>query len=183
MSFLTQPFSASFLAFGVQRKIDTIKVNVVMNESTNDTLTITKQPVQQGASISDHAYKEPTVFSMTAHFQDNLITSLSKIYQSLLDLQSSRVPFTVLTPKRIYKSMLMSSLSMTTDKTTENILSVSISMQEIIIVNFTTVQVPRKNQKSVGKTGATQKAGPKSFLVNIKEGAAAAISGVSGALR
>lgn len=169
MSFLDQPITLSNL-FGTKRKIGDIQVNVVTTESTNDTLTITKQPVQQGASITDHAYKEPTTLSMQIYFQDNLFTSLSKIYQNLLDLQASRVPFDVITPKRIYHNMLMSALGNTTDKTTENVLSIQISFQEVIIVAVSTTQVPRARQKNAGATGKTENSGPKSALFSLKQG-------------
>ncbi len=184
MSFLIQPITLQSL-FGKDRKVGEITMNVVINESTNDTLTITKQPVQQGASITDHAYKEPTAFSMTAHLKDNSVLGtlaslnpfgagsaggLSKLYQDLLDLQVSRVPFDVITPKRIYRSMLMATLGVTTDKATENILAVTMSFQEIIIVAVVTTQVPRLRQKFPGATGATQNAGKKSALLSLKEG-------------
>lgn len=171
MSFLSQPIS--LIPIQPQRTIGPITVQVIINESTTDTLTITKQPVQQGASITDHSYLEPTVFSSTAYFKDNSVnsltspsTGLSKLYQSLLDLQSSRVPFNIVTPKRIYKSMLMSSLTQTTDKSTENILSISMSFQQIIIVSVTTVSVPRSNQKNPAATGATQNAGQKQSAIS-----------------
>lgn len=152
------------------RKIGSITVNVTITESTNDTLTITKQPVQQGASITDHAYKEPTIFQVQALFADNLNRSLSKVYQELLDLQSSRVPFDIVTPKRIYKQMLISSLGLTTDKKSENILSILMSFQEVIIVAVTTTTVPRKKQKRPAKTGKTENVGKKSAILNLKEG-------------
>ncbi len=167
MSFLSEPIT--LIPVKPVRKIGTISVNVVVSENTNDTLTITKQPVQQGASITDHAYKEPTVFSHTIYFRDNLSLSLSKIYQNLLDLQVSRVPFDIITPKRIYHNMLMASLGQTTDKNTENCLAINASYQEIIIVPITTTTVPRTQQKNPGTTGATQNAGKKSALLSAKE--------------
>ena len=173
MSFLSQPVTLQSI-FGKNRMIDSIEVQCIINESTNDSLTVTKQPVQQGASITDHAFKEPTVLSMTIHQQDTSLISgiantfsgngLAKIYQQFLDLQSSLTPFTVITPKRIYTSMLMSTLSVTTDKTTENILAINASFQQIIIVSVTTASVPRAQQKNAGATGATQAAGKKSAL-------------------
>ncbi len=168
MSFLSEPIS--IIPIRPVRKIGSITVNVVINENTTDTLTITKQPVQQGASITDHAYKEPTGFSTSILFKDNLTTSLSKIYQNLLELQTSRVPFDIITPKRIYKSMLMATLSQTTDKNTENCLAVNASFQEIIIVKVSTTQVARKNQKNAGATGKTEKAGKKSGALILTEG-------------
>ena len=167
MSFLSQPLQDVLL--GPTRLIDTIAVQVVIDENANDTLTITKQPVQQGAVITDHAYSEPTVLAMTIYFSGNstlsfIPTPLNAIYQQLLQLQSSRVPIVVTTPKRTYLSMLISSLSQLTDKYTENCLKISISFQQIIIVSVSTVQVPRVRQKNPGSTGATQPAGAKSSV-------------------
>lgn len=182
MSFLTQPITLQSI-FGPKRKIGPIDVQVVTDENTNDVLTITKQPVQQGASITDHAYKEPTTFAMRVLFKDQNILSaflstftgsgLSKIYQDLLDLQNSRVPFDVLTPKRIYHNMLFSALSQTTDKATENCLAIAASFQEVILVSVSTVQVPRSSLKNPGSNGATQNAGKKSALLSLKEGVGA----------
>lgn len=169
MSFLSEPITLQSL-FGKDRSFGPITVNVVVSETTNDTLTITKQPVQEGASITDHAYKEPTVFSMQILFRDNLSKSLSKIYQDLLNLQNDRAPFAVITPKRIYKSMLISTLGMTTDKSTENCLSISVSFQEVIIVSVVTTKVPRARQKDPGTTGATQTAGKKSAALLFVQG-------------
>lgn len=182
MSFLSEPITLQSL-FGVKRKIGPINVQVVTNESTTDKLQITQQPVQQGASITDHAFKEPTQFSMTALFKDNSLISgllntftgngLSKLYQDLLDLQNSRVPFDIITPKRIYRNQLFASLSQTTDKATENCLSVTMSFQEIIIVSISVVTVPRSGLKNPGANGATENAGKKSALLSLKEGVGA----------
>lgn len=175
MSFINASTLLSSI-FPKNRMIGDIEVDVIISENTNDTLTITKQPVQQGASITDHAYKEPTTLSMSIYFKDNGIfrfganQSLKEIYQSLIDLQTSRVPFPVATPKRIYSNMLISSLGMTTDKRTENCLAILISFQEVIIVSVSTTQVPRLKQKFPGITGKTEKAGKKSALVSLKEG-------------
>lgn len=163
MSFLSQPITLQSL-FGQKRSFGPIEVQVVVSETTNDVLTITRQPVQQGASITDHAYKEPTTFAMQILFQDNLTTSLSKIYQDLLDLQNDRAPFEIVTPKRIYRSMLISSIGVTTDKRTENILSVSISFQQVILVTVSTATIPRARQRNAGATGKTEPAGKKSAL-------------------
>lgn len=168
MSFLSEPIS--IIPIRPTRKIGDITVNVVLSENTNDTLTITKQPVQQGASITDHAYKEPTIFTSQILFRDNLTLSLSKLYQNLLDLQMSRVPFDIITPKRIYRNMLIATLAQTTDKTTENCLAINASFQEVIIVKVSTTQVPRVKQKNAAATGKTENAGKKSALQSLKEG-------------
>lgn len=176
MSFLSQPIS--IIPIQPQRTIGPIKMQVVVNETTGDVLTITKQPVQQGASITDHSYMEPTSFSSTALFQDNSLsipqeisnfttpsTGLAKIYASLQALQSSQTPFNIVTPKRTYNNMLMAALGQTTDKSTENCLAVHMTFQQVIIVSVSTTNVPRTNQRNAGKTGATQQGGQKSLIV------------------
>lgn len=169
MSFLSQPITIQSL-FGKNRSYGPITFQVVVNESASDILTITKQPVQTGASITDHAYKEPTTFSMQVLFQDNLTISLSEIYKDLLKLQIDRAPFDLVTPKRTYENMLLASIGQTTDKHTENILSVSLSFQQVIFVSVaTTDQVPRNRQKNAAATGATQPGGKKSALLTGRE--------------
>lgn len=179
MSFLSQPLQDILLK--PTRKLGSISLQVVVTENTTDTLTVTKQPVQQGASITDHAYMEPTSFTHTIYFTSGATTlglsagkSLDQIYKELLDLQSSAIPFDIVTPKRIYHDMLMTSLSQTTDKLTENCLSIHASYQQIIIVPVLATTVPRSRQKNPGSNGATQNGGAKSVLkkvVNFATGA------------
>lgn len=163
MSFLDQPLTSILVQ--PKRSIGSISVSVVVNENTTDTLTLTKQPVQQGASITDHAFLEPTVFSATLYYTASFTQSLTQIYQAFQTLQSSRVPFTIVTPKRVYQSMLMTTLSQTTDKATENCLAITISCQQVIIVTVSATQVDRANQKQPGTTGATEQAGQKSSIL------------------
>lgn len=177
MSFLSQPITLQAL-FGARRQIGTLTVDAIISEDTNDTLTITKQPVQTGAAITDHAYLEPTILSMTILQQvSNPITQfvttfagagtsgLAQLYQQFLDLQSQRIPFNVLTPKRIYKNMLMATLRLNTSKTTENILSLNITFQQVLFAAVGTTLVAPINQRNPGATQATQNIGKKSALL------------------
>lgn len=177
MSFLSQPITLQAL-FGAKRQIGTLTVDAIITEDTNDTLTITKQPVQTGASITDHAYLEPTILSMTILQQvSNPITQfvttfagagtsgLAQLYQQFLDLQAQRIPFNVLTPKRIYKNMLLSVLRLNTSKTTENILALNITFQQVLFAAVGTTVVAPINQRNPGATQATQNIGKKSALL------------------
>ncbi len=169
MSFINEPITLQTL-FGKKRIIGPITVQVLTREVSTDRITITKQPVQQGAQIADHAYSEPTDYNCTIFFEDNPFVSLSKVYQQLLDLQNSFVPFNISTPKRVYKNMLMTVLSCPTDKATENSLQIDMSCEHINIVSVATTNVPRVRQKNPGATGATQPAGKKSVLKVANEG-------------
>jgi len=170
VSFIGQPISISALIFGKTRQFGEFTGYVTNKEETNDTLTITKQPIQDGASITDHAFQEPTVLSMTILMQNSGLSAfsgtdgLAQLYQSLLDLQSSRVPFTVKTPKRTYDNMLLAVIGLTTDKNTENILALNLSFQEILIVSISTVSIDPMNQASPKVTQPTKKVGNKSIL-------------------
>jgi hypothetical protein len=170
VSFLSQPLQTILIR--PKRMVETIAVQVVVNEQATDTLTITKQPVQQGAAITDHAYLEPTSFSHTIYFAaagfEGLVgpSSLAKVYQQLLTLQAKATPFDIVTPKRVYSNMLMTTLTQTTDKLTENCLAIHAAYQQIIIVPISTGIVPRNQQKNAGRTGATQAAGQKSSVLN-----------------
>jgi hypothetical protein len=170
VSFLSQPVQDILIK--PKRQIGTIAVQVVVSEQTTDTLTITKQPVQQGAAITDHAYLEPTTFSHSIYFSNNSFTggtSLSQIYTQLQNLQASAVPFDIVTPKRIYKNMLMTTLTNTVDKQTENVLAIHASYQQVIFVPILATTVPRSNQRSPAKTQATQNTG-QSTLSQISSG-------------
>lgn len=78
----------------------------------------------------------------------NAVSQVKKIYQDLLNLQSSRVPFEVITGKRRYVNMLIKSLKTTTNKETENSLMVTATFQEIkmVVVNTMMVTTPTEAQ-------------------------------------
>lgn len=61
--------------------------------------------------------------------------------------------------------MLMTTLTQTTDKLTENCLSIHASYQQVILVPVLAAVVPRIKQKNPGATGATQNGGQKSVLL------------------
>jgi len=137
---------------------------VTVRETTVDALEITQQPVQQGAPISDHAFKKPVTLSIEILMGSELFgQSLSTIYQSLLNLQSSFVPFNCMTPKRTYYNMLFQALGMTTDKSSENILALQCTFAQIITVPVGITTVPRSQLSNPGRSGQTQNAGKKNL--------------------
>ena len=188
MGFLNQ--ALSFLSIPPSRSFAGISGYVTISENTSDVLEITQHPVQQGASISDHAYKKPVILGIQMQFKSNFTQNLSSIYKSLLSLQqpgpatgppllpagvsgpqqlgASPIPtintFTVTTPKRTYYNMLLASLGCVTDKKTENVLSISATFQEVIIVPITTTNVPASQLSNAGSNQGTQNVGQKSFL-------------------
>ncbi|HDX8333064.1 TPA: hypothetical protein ROU58_005446, partial [Raoultella ornithinolytica CD1_MRS_4] len=159
------------------RRIGLIVPSVVISEKHNDTLEITEHPVEVGAAISDHAYRRPSEVVMqvgfagggslldfldTTSFGLSVGLSPKETYQELLDLQNSRVPFDVVTGKRIYSNMLIRALEVTTDRTSENVLSAVLTLREVIITSTTTTQVAVKEDMKLGaNTSAVQNSGVK----------------------
>ncbi|XWJ91339.1 phage baseplate protein [Phytobacter ursingii] len=162
------------------RKIGVIIPDVVVSEKHSDALEITEHPVETGAAISDHAYKRPSEVVMEVGFAGggalldfaNELTGTSLLgmspretYQQLLDLQSKREPFDVVTGKRIYNNMLIRVLEVTTDKATENVLSAVVTLREVIITSTAVVQVANKTDMKEGvNTSPTQNSGTKTTV-------------------
>lgn len=128
-----------------KRSIGTIVPQVVIEEQAIDDLFITSHPVERGANITDHAVKQPVQLLMRCGWSySGTLTNITssglapgprEAYQALLDLQDSRQPFDVVTPKRTYKNMLIKRLTQTTATDSENALLVEVEMQEVILVD------------------------------------------------
>lgn len=85
------------------------------------------------------------------------------IYQQLLDLQNSRIPFSVLTGKRAYKDMIFKSITENTAKLTENVLMITAVCRRVNIVRTQTVSVPvaMSQQATPEKTASVLNVGQK----------------------
>jgi hypothetical protein len=144
-----------------KRAIGPFNAQITIEEVATDDLEITQHPVQQGASITDHAYMKPATVNIKFIYS-SFDGPLYETYKKLLKLQADREPFDLVTGKRKYKNMLFKSLSQTNDAATENLLSISAQLQEVFITSVGIVSVPaRSKQKKPGKTGKTENAGTK----------------------
>lgn len=159
--------------------------SVVISEKHQDATEITEHPVQQGAAISDHAYDKPSEVTMEIGFagggslidgfntptkifdfdtEEILGKSPKEIYEQLLKLKSSKEPFDVTTGKRQYKNMLIRAIEVTTDKTSENVLMVVLTLREVIIINTAKVEgiaAPPERMKAPLDTGGVVDKGTK----------------------
>lgn len=131
-----------------------IKVDVSSN------LTITKNPVESGASVVDHAYVEPTKIVMEVAMSDvhqSLIPgqfvggwSRSRdAYDILVGLQRSRIPFSVLCRLGLYKNMLIESIEANDDADTYRALKATVSLVEIPIARVKTVEISSASQTTI----------------------------------
>lgn len=140
-----------------QRSLSTFVADCVVEERHDDSWVITDHPVEQGTTVSDHVYKLPAkvmltyVWSMLSRAgaptnpsnTAKSITFLQKLYTQLLQIQAASAsgivsPFSVYTGKRVYPSMLVENMAVTTDAKNENVLSIRISCKELIVVTTQT---------------------------------------------
>lgn len=170
-----------------KRLIGTIEAQVTIEESHRDDLEITDHPVELGAPVSDHAFKRPREVIIKCGWSNSPsspgflnglgaaatgtlagVASLTgqagpqqtlEIYQKLLALQESRVPFDILTGKTKYSNMLIATLTTVTDEHTENTLMVTLVCRQVIIVNTQVVAIPADRQKQAAATQGVQSKG------------------------
>lgn len=171
------------------RRIGIIIPDVVITEKHSDALEITEHPVEvpttesggasgEGAGfIADHAFRRPSDLTMEIGFSGggsmldlanttgiglSVGTSPRDMYQKLLDLQRKKQPFDVVTGKRSYNNMLIRTLDVTTDRTSENVLMVSLTLREVITTQTQTITSASKVNMSQGvSTSAMQDSGVK----------------------
>lgn len=163
----------SLLLAGRGRTIMGLFADVTVEEKHKDELQITEHPTEVGSPIHDHAYKEAPEVTMKVGWSESagklngLVgstfisgdASLSIVYQTLLQLQESKVPLVVSTGKRLYTNMLMKSLSCTTDRQTENVLIIDITFKKINLVQSSETVVLLDNQANPAETSGVSDGG------------------------
>jgi hypothetical protein len=148
------------------RQIGGFIADVTIEEIHRDRLTATRHPVEQGAAITDHSYKEPAEVIIRCGWSNSSLVSfgdpnyVQNIYAEFLALQAARQPFDILTGKRAYTNMLCTMLQVTTDERTENALLIMAECHEILIAQTQVVTVgSSSNMTSPQLNGATQNTG------------------------
>lgn len=171
-----------FISLVPRSNIAGIEIAASVEEVLTDSLEMTDHPVEQGAAITDHAYKRPVEVvlrcgwsnssllealrpSVGAVFSGGSMTRadyVSGVYSQLLALQEARVPLDVSTAKRRFVNMLITGLSVTTDAKTSEALMVQATLRQIIIARTqATTLPPRADQADPAKTAEVENAGVK----------------------
>lgn len=139
--------------------------------STNHTsrLNITEHPVQTGANVSDHAFKEADVLTfqigmsdvMESHVMGQFAGSDSRsvdAYLKIKELQAQRLPIIVSTKFGIYNNMMIETISADDDSTTTHALKATVVLKELFVTEVTTVKISERPQKSSSTNEGDQKA-------------------------
>lgn len=134
--------------FRPARSIGGFTADVTIEEQHTDSAGITEHPVERGAAITDHAYRNPAQLTVVVGYSNSSPVAggdpdyVQRVYGQIRALQNTYEPFSVITGKRAYRNMLIQSLSTTTNEQNEKSMILVVSMREIIIVETQSTTVP-----------------------------------------
>lgn len=161
----------------VKRSIGGIQLDSTLEESHDNLIQLTQNPVEYGVDITDHAIVRPKklviraivtdsplgvaafteiVDSITGLFGSSTsanVTRSQQAYNALVALMEAREPIIVTTRLVVYDNMVITGISTTQDKNSSRAVFLNISMEQIVITESQVVSVSEENLAP----GATQK--------------------------
>lgn len=178
--------SLQALLLGVKRSIEpsdllggltgeSIIPDVTISEFHSDEVTVTTHPVDTGAQISDHAYKQPATvvcsfgWSNSSRLLNSVLDgsifrgleSANDVYKRLLKMQEERQQLKLSTGKRVYDNVIITKIQTTTTVDTENAAIIEVTFQEILLATTRTVALA-SIQQDISRTGGAVDQGNKS---------------------
>lgn len=148
-----------------KKSIGGTQLDAVIIEDHVNSVRLTKNPVELGADIVDHAIVEPKRITIVAEVSDtplgtaalgqivdtvtglfgtsntSNITRSNAAYNQMVALQEKREPIEVQTKLKLYTDMVIVGLRTTQDKDSSRIASMVIDLEEVIIVETQVVQL------------------------------------------
>lgn len=111
------------------RFLGPVFIDVVISEEATASMEIPSHPVEKGAKISDHAWRVPTTLKMECINGD-----VTASWRALNAVMEEAEPFDVISGFDIFPSMMIEEITPRRDVTFCNVLSVTVSLKEVIIV-------------------------------------------------
>ena len=130
------------------RTIGPMPIDVVLAEAHESRVTLTKNPIEAGADVTDHAYVEPK--RLTLEFAD---AGAALTYAALVRFQENRVPFTAMSGLYVYTDMLIEELTADRDVETALILRGRAVLSQAIIVETAYAQSESSGSQKSGQAG------------------------------
>ena len=148
-----------------KKSIGGIELDAVLTETHNNQVRLTKNPVELGADITDHAIVEPKRINIVAQVSDtplgtaafgqivDLVTGLfgtstsqnitrgNAAYNAMVQLMEQCEPIEVQTKLRLYENMVITNLSTTQDKDSSRIVLMTLSLEEVLITGSQIVKL------------------------------------------
>jgi hypothetical protein len=157
---------------------------VWVEEQHTDTVIITEHPVERGAPITDHAFARGPELTVRLGWRRSGSVDLMSVYQQLLTFKQNRVLFDIQTGKRLYSTMLISEVSVTTDQHSEYVLQATLRCRQLILVSTSVVSVqaaPQNQAIASSTTPATNHGSVPLVPSNIEQAPSGGIDPLTGA--
>lgn len=160
-----------------------ITIDATVSQSHKRKAEVTKNPVEDGAKITDHVQLDPVELELSGVFSDddlnglpfignveNLANAVSQVFggesrsiqahKAMIDLWKTREPFEVVTKLELYKNMVVSDYSVDETATTGNAIHFRAKFEQITIVkpksSISAVKAGVKNLASKAKKLGTK---------------------------
>ena len=161
----------------IKRSIGGIQLDSVLEETHNNTVRITTNPVESGVDISDHAVVVPKKVKLKAIVTDSPLgvaafaaivdnisglfgtstsgntTRSQQAYNALVALMDAREPLELVTRLVVYTDMLITHISVSQNKDTSQVVILNIELEQVIITSSEVVDIPESSLAS----GSTKK--------------------------
>jgi len=148
-----------------EKSIGGIQLDAVLSESHTNEVSLTNNPVELGADITDHAIIQPKKVNVVAQVSDtplgvaafgqivDLVTGLfgsstsenltrsNAAYNAIIQLQEAREPIELQTRLKLYTNMVITNVRVTQDKNTSRIVRINMDLQEVLITESEIVQL------------------------------------------
>lgn len=140
-----------------KKSIGGIQLDGILIESHSNRVKLSRNPVEIGADVTDHAIVEPKKVSVTAAITDtplglaalgqivDLVTGLfgtstssnitrsKAAYNALVQLQEQREPITLQTKLKLYEGMVITDINTSQDKDSSRSVELVIVFEELIL--------------------------------------------------
>ena len=155
-----------------QKSIGGIQLDAVISESHTNEVSLTSNPVEFGAEITDNAVTQPKKVNILAQVSDtplglaafgqivDLVTGLfgtsttdnitrsNAAYNAIIQLQEEREPIEIQTRLKLYTDMVITKVTTIQDKDTSRIARMSIDLQQVIITQSEIVQLTEEQLRA-----------------------------------
>lgn len=148
-----------------KKSLGGIQLDAVLSETHTNEVRLTKNPIELGADITDHAIVEPKKINIIAQVSDtplgvaalgqivdsvtglfgtstsDNITRSNAAYNALVQLMENREPIEVQTKLKLYSNMLITSISTKQDKDSSRAVLLVINLDEALITESQIVKL------------------------------------------
>lgn len=158
--------SLSRLFIRPKKSIAGIQLDAVLSESHSADVRVTKNPVELGATISDHAIIEPkklrieatitnsplgsaaigqlidTASNLFGSTNSENVTRSSTAYNALIEIMEQRQLIEVQTKLKLYENMMITSMPVIQTKNNSNSVDMVINLEELLITESEFIALP-----------------------------------------